>query len=519
MRKIITLVASVILVIAVLVGVLAVMNARSVGRREDFWQAPSFTISEQMFLKKHVRGIIGDWRETRMATSPFPHLGGLDPRDHDVELVVDFDKQALWIEESGNVVENRCFRFPEKFTLSGKYLDPNEVRDLSGTLRLRLRGWDRPTNWPVRIALFAAAPDGTGLYIGFEAGSGVVDITKGFPTLKPLTSSWEGMDPSGTMVVSPEEHAETTRIRGTREPRPERTYRYPWEMEGLDDWHRAEADLYRDVEWQLQRRNCEPWSFEITRAPDGRGAHAELHLRRKERYWDFLNPFSRSPGRITLLMEHLGQGVWYVRSDPESSPDLGSLSRLEFLVCTDRPVSVSEEEWLKKGRARSDLVVVPESKWKTTLPNGLEVELLGVTELRGGDRQWWHPDGEPVGELPWIVSVQGQPPKDDSSRVIAVAFRMVSPGSRGGATRLRLENPEGSLSKIPTTSTDTYGRDIDVGIASYRFPATMDRFTLRRSFSRDGSSWQHIEFRDISLRPGHRTDFQIAVPDAAPKEP
>ena len=39
--------------------------------------------------------------------------------------------------------------------------------------------------------------------------------------------------------------------------------------------------------------------------------------------------------------------------------------------------------------------------WRTRLPNGVTVELLGVAEHPSKNRSWWQPDGSPLAERPY----------------------------------------------------------------------------------------------------------------------
>ncbi len=62
-----------------------------------------------------------------------------------------------------------------------------------------------------------------------------------------------------------------------------------------------------------------------------------------------------------------------------------------------------------------------ESAWRQVLPNGVSVELLGVSENPSQGKPWWRPDGSPLKEMPYSsINATVNPNQKEVGREVAV---------------------------------------------------------------------------------------------------
>ena len=54
--------------------------------------------------------------------------------------------------------------------------------------------------------------------------------------------------------------------------------------------------------------------------------------------------------------------------------------------------------WIEKGREKQRQSMEPHPQWTATLPNGAVVTFLDVCTHPSEGKQWWGPDGSPLGE-------------------------------------------------------------------------------------------------------------------------
>jgi hypothetical protein len=70
------------------------------------------------------------------------------------------------------------------------------------------------------------------------------------------------------------------------------------------------------------------------------------------------------------------------------------------------------------------------SPWKASLANGLTIEVLGITEAPSKDHPWWRPDGSPLAQRPYALSLPNQiPPREnEKARELVVRFSHLPEG-------------------------------------------------------------------------------------------
>jgi hypothetical protein len=85
------------------------------------------------------------------------------------------------------------------------------------------------------------------------------------------------------------------------------------------------------------------------------------------------------------------------------------------------------------ANAGSDVAVVhppADSPWKGTLPNGVMVELVGLSESPSAGRPWWKPDGSPLADAPYDEPLRTSfASPHQVTREIAVRLSNVPPGT------------------------------------------------------------------------------------------
>ncbi|MCK4282999.1 MAG: hypothetical protein KAX44_01685, partial [Candidatus Brocadiae bacterium] len=147
-----------------------------------------------------------------------------------------------------------------------------------------------------------------------------------------------------------------------------------------------------------------------------------------------------------------------------------------------------------------------------TLPGGVTVELLGVSYHPSEGQPWWRPDGTALPE-PFCHGV------DNPQHLVSEGYVFVTkvvggplPGDGKTMTgRVRFWPAVESEAAIPLND---LGRHMTGGYAatiSGLFPAGTAAVDLTAELRVDGKSLGQALFRNVSLRPGHRTDVEVVV--------
>lgn len=92
----------------------------------------------------------------------------------------------------------------------------------------------------------------------------------------------------------------------------------------------------------------------------------------------------------------------------------------------------------------------PPPKYVRDLPNGVTVELLGISYSPSRDRPWWKPDGSGIVEAPyeWVDATKRF---DDQKRWYEIVFKLPDGLSEGSFVRIRHDRGWGSSGFIPRT--------------------------------------------------------------------
>jgi hypothetical protein len=181
---------------------------------------------------------------------------------------------------------------------------------------------------------------------------------------------------------------------------------------------------------------------------------------------------------------------------------------LEFLVsASGRLTKERHASLLQEGRAKQAEAPEPPSKWQVTLSNGARVEFVGVCENPSGGKQWWGPDGSPLGYAPYLNYERYAALREDR-KVYEIAWRIAWPAAGPSGARCSLEGVRGSFGR---QIRDRYGVDIHSGLDAqgYAFEKSRRTTTLRLGVRVGEGAYEWVRFENISLVPGEDPGFVV----------
>lgn len=127
------------------------------------WGRGNPTLSEGAYYSSRINRIIENWGRTRLYAAT-----GKDARfkeSYKTALVVDLDKQALWIEDGGQIRENDYAEFPAGMKWKFYHATPQGNKELSGRIVLKMRGINSDQQTPEVFNLLApAGAPGTSIF-------------------------------------------------------------------------------------------------------------------------------------------------------------------------------------------------------------------------------------------------------------------------------------------------------------------------------------------------------------------
>jgi ankyrin repeat protein len=166
----------------------------------------------------------------------------------------------------------------------------------------------------------------------------------------------------------------------------------------------------------------------------------------------------------------------------------------------------------------SQAEVLPSPEWKATLPNGVTVKLLGVSHNPSFRKPWWRPDGSPLEARPYVDAeslFQGRV-EGKTTYEFALDIR----NSAGEATLSHVgagvpgySAPVYPLHLFPRAS-DFSSRAPPLcpvfGIAA-ALSSEQESVTFSASVDLPDGRKGRVEFHNVSLRPGRRTNVEVVV--------
>ena len=483
------------------------------------WGTGNLKASEKAYHKNRIENIIENWQNTRRNAERGEK--GRFKDSYKTHLVIDLDKQAMWIEDNGQIQQDNYTDFAPKMRWTLHHSTPQGSTELTGETRLKIRGFNSRQQTPEQFYLV-----GTGRGIGninfhFSNSGRGSGYSSGPFVLQPYDSSAkEPEDSYGSLIVT---DAEYQKYRDSIPPSD------PNQLDGqnaktqdqsvLDrnkaNWLKVEKLLYGRIEKELVKAGLDIRNVKVEPGPDFSAAHAEVGARSSGVFRGMFGGFYY--GDIYLKIDHLGNDIWYAKTAPDPKYPARVMSRrnqldLEFLLCPTGDIPDSQRtELLEKGRKIQQIFTSAElSKWKVTLPNGATAEFIGICEHPSAGRQWWGPDGSPLEHAPYSNAETYVGPPEDR-KMFEIAWRIKLPESLGGGTRHT--GLEGARGSYHGQLRDRYGNRIIDGLnaGAYTFDKSRKKTTLNVGLKVGEGDFQHVKFKNISLVPGQNPGFKIEM--------
>ena len=487
------------------------------------WGDGSLTTSERAYYTKRINAIIETWQRSRRdAGSPEK---GRSEDSCGTCMVIDLDKNAMWIEDNGQIPPDNYTEFPAKmkWVLLHNTLQGNS--ELPGQTRLRIRGGNSGQDYPEKLYLVGAGRGAGHLYFEFSTTSRGSGSGSGKFSPQPYTgSSSSGKKPDesyASLIVTDAEYEQIRRSPPSRDPNApaEPADSSPF-AQNKAAWRKIEKPLYQQIEKEVSAAGFSLRDLTVEPGPDFSAAHADLTVHTEGVLRGIFGGYFW--GNIYLKIDYLGDDIWYAKIAPH--PQRGTMPRrdkfdLEFLICPTTPIPDSHRaELLEKGRMiQPDAAVIAQSKWKVALPNGAAVEFIGICENPSAGKKWWGPDGSPLNYAPYFNSEAYDAPREDR-KIYEIAWKVEFPqmpnGSSGGGTQTSLDGCVGSYSR---SIRDKYGNQIyNLNAEGCAFEQPRAKTTLHLGISVGASEYQNVTFENISLVPGQDQGFKILLPDQQP---
>ena len=466
------------------------------------WKPGRLTVSERACCVDRFERLLHTWRQT-----------GSDA-PNEVCLAIDTTRRSVWVERKGLPLEGCLVDLLDWMDWTVHRTDANGTRQLADHLRLVRRTAQSKQPLPERIWLVGKSTSGEILALHSDGNSfgsryGIRPFDSGLkvPVLQ------DGTNYCASMVVSDAEYHASQSSWAQDDADTALDSEPPGNniKEHKDAWSKVEKRIYQAIEGQIIRADLELHQLHVVPGPDYSAAHAEATVLKQGLLRDMLDP-GAAPS-IHLKIDYLGDEVWYIRSGDDPWRRLyGTMQqespRLEFLVSAGEAIkSKDRSRWIEKGRRIPIGPILPYTRWRAELTNGVTVEFIGIREYPSESGQWWGPDGSLLGYVPCLNT---KPPTHGAGdqKVVAIAWRMQRPnGARNMSTQFSFEGGFPSYSGQPC---DRYGvRLIDVHCHSHAFEKSQTKTTLILGADIDGQGMQRVRFKNVSLVPGE--DFGFAM--------
>ncbi|MHC4570176.1 MAG: hypothetical protein ACYTE3_31035 [Planctomycetota bacterium] len=399
-------------------------------------------------------------------------------------LVIDLDRQAMWIEENGVVKENDYAEFPPGLKWQFHHATPQGNKELSGRIALKMRGAFTRQKEPEAFFLVGTGR-GTGHFnLQFYADGGHGSYNSGPFRPQPFRSRYSGNSENsyGSILVTDSEYA-----RQGADGKIPNAQAGNWLEENEADWLRVEKSLYGQIERHVRNAGYELRSLKVEPGPDFSAGRAEFRGRSDSVLHEIFGGYASIEGYFKF--DCLGNDIWYAKSLPRH-PQRPLTRRqtldLEFLVHpTSQIMDSQRSDLLAKGRKLQQPGPTAPSKWKATLASGATVEFIGICENPSAGKQWWGPDGSPVAHVPYVNTEPYGRPRANK-KLYEFVWRIENP-DRSGATTHWFEGNAGSYYR---NVRDRYGYGVIQNLSAngYSFDKSRRRTTWRAGLA--SGDWQ-----------------------------
>jgi len=487
------------------------------------WGDGSLTTSERAYYTSRINAIIETWQRSRRNTGQGEK--GRFEESYGTHLVIDLDKNAIWIEDNGQIQPDNYTEFPAKMKWTLFHTTPQGDSEIPGQTRLRIRGGNSGQGYPEQFYLVGAGRVPGHLYFEFSTDSRGSGSGSGKFSPQPYTgSSSSGKKPDesyASLIVTDAEYEQYRTSLLSRDPNApaEPVDSSPF-AQNKAAWRKVEKLLYQQVEKEVSSAGFSLRDLTVEPGPDFSAAHADVGIRPGGIVREIFGGYYW--GDTYLKIDYLGDDIWYAKIAP--LPQRGTMPRrdkidLEFLIRPTAPIPDSQRAALleKTRMIQPDAAGIAPSKWKVALPNGATVEFIGLCENPSAGKKWWGPDGSPLDRAPYLnFESYGNPGNDRKIYEMAwkVEFPQMPNGSSGGGT---LTGTDGCVGSYSQPIRDRYGNRIyNLNAQGFAFEQPRTKTTLRLGVSVGASEYQNVTFENISLVPGQDQGFKILLPDRQP---
>jgi hypothetical protein len=478
------------------------------------WGTGKLKISETVYYTNTMQRIIRHWQQEMLRQASLAEDGRIEG-PYSVYLTIDTTKPAVWIEDKRKVLADNYTELPKGMNWQVYRCAPEGNTELGSIVRLRMRGVRGQRLTPERFYIVGSGRGFGQIHVDFDVQARGSGYSSGPFRLGPYRGRKpdKNEDTYGSILVSGQEYPQS-RLSTATSTAPAAPQHYTagklLVAANQKNWFKAEKLLYQMIEGYVLRQGLELQRLELNAGPDFTAAHAELQATDDSVIGAMFG--RRRSADAYLKIDYMGEDTWYVgtASHIGEGSQPSSLD-VEFALRMGPDMPASEyDKWIRKGREQQQqhAVVEASSKWNVTLPNGAQVEFIGVCENPSAGRQWWGPDGSPLESSPYY-NVEPNP-KRGATNVFEAAWMIEwPPGADGGAVTHDLQ---GALGSHPIHTVDRYGNDLHkVAAASYVLEKGQKETTLKLGAKVGNGDHQWVRFKNISLVKGESRGFQIEL--------
>jgi hypothetical protein len=466
-------------------------------------------IAERVYYLQKIRGILTTLAQIKSPDAPGNTIEA--DRIPFVCLVVDTAKKEMWIESDGIVLPERRVDLPPRMewqvrrsTSSGavglpeisRFRAPGTCGNPLQEERITLVGWNRREE--MTFDFTPSGPSGTGYASGFWIRRDRVGSSSGTVGRDP---------PSEPFVVADADYEKARR--GFKPPSSPSSDSIVLSDNWLA-WAHVEKRLYQEIDRRTSDAGYHLTSLELQCGPDYAGAFAKVTARSPSAIPGFT--FYPRTAQACLIIDSLGQDIWYARSERYPGLPNANYLDLEFLVSARQDIPPQDTAaLLQAGRNKQwRIAQPPPSQWHIDLPFGASFEFLGLCENPSAGRPWWGPDGSRLDEAPH-VNYQAHPCSPENQVVYEIAWRIrQSPSGQPKVTACLL-----GAQSVPLIVPDHYGNSMPREHSGQAcvVDRTRTKVTLQIAAQEDGKSAVIATLENISLVPGVDPGFRIVLGD------
>ena len=220
------------------------------------WERGGLTASIQAYYSARINRIIENWRYTS-GTAEFDRAG-VFKESYTTLLVIDLDKQALWIEDNGQMQDNASAKLPAGMNWKLYRRTSQGTEALPPRMVLKFRGFNSSQHTPEVFYLVGTGRGAGHMRFKFHASGGTGGYHSGPFRPEPIKGSEKIENPYGSLLVTDDGYQQ---YRSSKIPgRPNgQTAQVPANApieENKARWLSVEKSLYAEIDRQMLNSLC-----------------------------------------------------------------------------------------------------------------------------------------------------------------------------------------------------------------------------------------------------------------------